>query len=206
MKLELDHIAVAGEDLGAAVAHVEEALGVPLAAGGEHREMGTHNKLLSLGPGLYLEAIAVNPDAPVPNRPRWFALDSFAGPSRLSNWILRTASLLAALSAAPSASGEAMAFKRGDYAWQMAVPEDGRLPYDGASPALIEWAGEAHPAAALPESGCRLERLEIAHPAAMDLVREFPALLHLERVRLGPGPGFEMRADVQTPHGLRYLR
>lgn len=206
MTLELDHIAIAGEDLGAAAAHVEEALGVPLAPGGEHREMGTHNKLLSLGPGVYLEAIAVTPDAPAPNRPRWFDLDNFTGRPRLTNWILRTASLLAALSAAPSASGEPMAFKRGDYAWQMAVPEDGRLPYGGASPALIEWAGDAHPAAALPDSGCRLERLEIAHPDAMALMREFPALLRLERVRLGPGPYFEMRADILTPHGLRHLR
>ena len=57
---------VAGETLAEAAAHVEKALGVALSPGGVHVEMGTHNRLLSLGPGLYLEAIAVNPDARAP--------------------------------------------------------------------------------------------------------------------------------------------
>ena len=35
----------------------------PLESGGRHPHMGTHNRLLSLGPDLYLEVIAVDPDA-----------------------------------------------------------------------------------------------------------------------------------------------
>ena len=70
--MELDHIAVAGACLEAAAAHVEEALGVALQSGGEHQRFGTHNRLLGLADGLYLEAIAIDPCAPDPDRPRWF--------------------------------------------------------------------------------------------------------------------------------------
>ena len=86
MTLEFDHLAVCGETLDAAVAHVEAVLGLTLEPGGVHVEMGTHNRLLSLGPGMYLEAIAVNPEAAHPGRPRWFDLDRFAA----SNGLRRT--------------------------------------------------------------------------------------------------------------------
>ena len=39
--------------------------------------------------GIYLEAIAPNPAVPEPSRSRWFDLDNFSGPARLSNWALR---------------------------------------------------------------------------------------------------------------------
>ena len=204
--IALDHLAVAGETLEATRAHVEDALGVAMGPGGEHALMGTWNRLLSLGPEIYLEAITVNPDAPDPGRARWFDLDRFRGAPRLANWIARTDDLAAAMRAAPPGMGEPVRLTRGVYDWTIAVPEDGILPFDGAAPALIEWHGEAHPAAALADVGCRLLRLEIAHPRAMELMRAFPALLQVPLLRLGPGPVCEMRAEIMTPHGLRYLR
>ena len=45
-----------------------------------------YNKLLRLG-DLYLELIAIDPDAPKPERARWFALDDFSGDMRLTNWV-----------------------------------------------------------------------------------------------------------------------
>ena len=39
----------------------EGALGATPAPGGHHPLMGTHNQLLSLGPGEYLEVIAIDP-------------------------------------------------------------------------------------------------------------------------------------------------
>src|SRR5207244_3840285 len=42
-----------------------------------HERMGTHNSLLSLGCGVYLEFIAIDPDATTlsPGTRRWFGLD-----------------------------------------------------------------------------------------------------------------------------------
>ncbi len=55
----LDHLAVSGETLEAAQNYVEEALGVSMQTGGEHAVFHTHNKLMGLADGLYLEAIAI---------------------------------------------------------------------------------------------------------------------------------------------------
>jgi hypothetical protein len=38
--------------------------------------MGTHNRLLKLGAGRFLEVIAIDPEAPAPGRRRWFDLDA----------------------------------------------------------------------------------------------------------------------------------
>ncbi|RVT86988.1 VOC family protein [Rhodobacteraceae bacterium CCMM004] len=207
--LELDHLAVAAETLEAGVAHVEAALGVTLpAAIGRHPQMGTHNRLLSLGPGVYLEVIAVDPDADPPGRSRWFDLDAFVGSPRIGNWIARTDDLGAALAHAPFAMGTPTDFSRGDYRWTMAVPEDGRLPFGGAAPALIAWDGTAHPADALPESGCRLTRFEVAHPRGGDIAAAWPALAAIPNVALRAGPPGDrpkFRAEIATPEGPRVL-
>ncbi|MCV2871359.1 VOC family protein [Defluviimonas sp. WL0050] len=196
-----DHIAVSAETLEAGVAHVEEILGVSLEAGGKHPHMGTHNRLLSLGRGEYLEVIAIDPDAMKPTHPRWFALDDFAGVPRLTNWIVRVDDLDAALAGAPRGAGRPTDLARGDFRWRFAVPEDGYLPYDNAFPALIEWQS-AHPADRLTDTGCRLIRLEIAHPEAKALGAALP--LSDPRIVVVPGAK-EMRATIATPHGERVL-
>ena len=75
--LQLDHLAVAARDLDEGRAVVEAALGVTLQRGGRHARFGTHNLLLGLEDGLYLEVIAIDPDAPGPDEARWFDLDRF---------------------------------------------------------------------------------------------------------------------------------
>mgnify|MGYP003714695367 CR=1 FL=1 len=91
--MKLDHIAISGETRDAAAAHVQATLGMALRPGGAHRYFGTHNHLLGLAEGLYLEAISIDPAAPVPAYPRWFGLDDFAGAPRLTTWICRTQDL-----------------------------------------------------------------------------------------------------------------
>lgn len=202
--LTFDHIALSATDLAEGVARVEAALGVRLAGGGEHPLMATHNRLLGLG-DLYLEVIAANPAAPRPPHPRWFDLDNFSGPTRLTNWVLRSKNLTADLALCPTGTGTPLALQRGDYRWQMAVPPDGKLPFDGAFPALIEWQGTLHPTQALPESGLRLTRLEIAHPEADALRAALAPLFHDPRVVIVHGPAKAMRASFSTPHGPRVL-
>ena len=58
--LVLDHLAVSAATLEEGAGWIGERLGVAVEGGGRHAEMGTHNRLLSLG-DLYLEVIAVDP-------------------------------------------------------------------------------------------------------------------------------------------------
>jgi len=202
--LKLDHIAVAAATLDEGVAIVEETLGVSLSGGGEHPLMGTHNRLLGLG-DVYLEVISINPDAPAPDHPRWFDLDHFAGAPRLTNWICRSDDLDAAIAASPDGVGVPVALSRGDLCWRMAVPEDGRLPFDNAYPALIQWQGALHPADLLADAGCRLRRLEVAHPQAEALQQALGGFVD-PRVAVVQGDHVAYRAEIETPHGVRVLQ
>ncbi|WP_037309464.1 VOC family protein [Ruegeria halocynthiae] len=197
----LDHLAVAGETLEAASAHIEQALGVPLQDGGKHEKFGTHNRLLGLRDGLYLEAIAIDPQAQKPQRTRWFDLDRFEGPPRLTNWICQVPDIAAALSVFPDGVGQPIDLARGALRWQMAVPPGGRLPFDNLFPALMQWHGDLHPARMLQDSGCRLRRLVVFHPDALELAR---LLGDLETVEFDTGPA-ALRAEFATPHGPRVL-
>lgn len=199
----LDHLAVAGETLEAAVAHVEEALGIEMGPGGVHAHFGTHNRLIGLEDGLYLEAIAIDPDAPALPYARWFALDEFHGAPRIGNWICRVDDLEATLRDMPEGAGRPVDLARGDLRWRMAVPEDGRLPCGGAFPALIEWQVDTIPGDMLPGNGIRLERLEIAHPEAAWL-REVVPLVDARVTFVEGVPA--MQATFETPHGRRILR
>ena len=204
MTLRFDHLAVAAETLRDGAAAVEAALGVPLEPGGQHARMGTHNRLLSLGPGAYLEVIAIDPDARAPATPRWFDLDRFSGPPRPVVWIAGCDDLEAALSAAPSGAGRPVDFARGDLRWRMAVPDDGRLPFDNLFPALTEWQGTARAAARLPDRGCRLEALVLSHPEADALRRALGQLADETRLRILRGAP-SLSARIRTPEGVRDL-
>ena len=201
MTLTIDHLAVSAETLDEGVAAVEAGLGLRLAPGGVHPHMSTHNRLLGLGE-VYLEVIATDPAAPAPAWPRWFDLDNFAGAPRLTNWICACDDLAAAIAAAPLGVGAPVDLQRGDLRWRMAVPGDGRLPFDGCFPALIQWQG-AHPAARLPDQGARLRRLEVAHPDAVAL--RSVLVLADPRVVIIEGATKALRAEIDTPHGLRVL-
>ncbi len=201
--LELDHIAIAAPDLETGRAWVEQSLGVRLQPGGKHAHFGTHNLLLGLEDGLYLEVIAIDPAAAKPNVPRWFDLDRFEGAARISNWICRTDDLAGALQRLPQA-GQAVELARGALRWKMAVPQDGVLPFQGGFPALMQWRG-AHPAAQLFPSGCRLSDLEISHPQAGELQAAISPMISDARLhfRASQTPGIVAR--FQTPAGPKVL-
>lgn len=204
--LALDHLVIAARSLEEGATYVEAVLGVTLSPGGHHPHMGTHNLLLSLGAEEYLEVIAIDPEADVPGYPRWFDLDRFDDPPRMTNWVCRTDLLEDALDAAPAGTGIPVELERGDFRWAMGVPDNGALPFDGAMPALIEWGeGSPHPARRLPDHGLRLSRLDVFHPQADRLLEAFPALRSLGHVAVRNGPEKRLIATISTPEGLRVL-
>ncbi len=200
--LTLDHIAVSTAALAPGTAEVEAALGVALLPGGEHAAMGTHNRLLSLGPEEYFELIAIHPGAPGPDQPRWFDLDTFSGPTRATTWICRCADLDAALAAAPEGAGVPWDLARGDLRWRMGVPRDGKLPFRGLFPALIEWQGTVHPAPRLADSGVRLAALRLFSPEAEALRAALAPLIADARVSVLDSAKARMEADLATPSGV----
>lgn len=199
--LILDHIVIAAADLARGAAEIEAALGVPLAPGGEHAAMGTHNRLLSLGPEEYLEVIAVNPGAPGPDQPRWFGLDRFEGATRVTNWACRTTDLDTALASAPEGAGLPWDLERGDLTWRMAVPADGELPFDGLFPALLQWQGTAHPAPRLPQRGVSLAGLTLISPRAEGLAAALAPLISDPRIAVEEGQAPAIRVRLTTPKG-----
>lgn len=204
-----DHLVVATRNLEEGAAWLEDRLGVPLLPGGKHLRMGTHNRLLGLGEGFYLELIAIDPETPSPGRPRWFGLDDpncLPGDRpRLIHWVARCQDILAESRRAVHDCGELLAMERGEYRWRITVPADGHLPGDGVLPTLIQWDVAVHPSQRLPDSGCRLMKLEAFHPQPQPL-RTALAVLGLERAidLQGGEPDAvpELVAFVRTPRGL----
>jgi catechol 2,3-dioxygenase-like lactoylglutathione lyase family enzyme len=201
--IKLDHLAVACSDLAEGTAWVEDQLGIALQPGGQHPRYGTHNTLLGLADGLYFEVIAKEPGVVPEAGHAWFGLDDFTGPPRLANWICQTDDIAGALAKAPATAGIPRPLTRGDLEWQITVPDDGSLPYQGAFPTLIEWAaGTHHPSARLAQSGVRLVKLEVSHPQTPQIVQMMD--LADPRVEMVTGP-FGLCATFETPSGIRTL-
>jgi glyoxalase-like protein len=182
--VQIDHLVVAARTLDEGSAWVEERLGVAPVPGGKHALMGTHNRLLKLGERVYLEVIAIDPDAPAPSRPRWFALDTPEMQERLEqgpalvHWVERTEDIEEAARHGADAL-EVLALSRGAYRWRIGVRADGAFPGNGRLPTLIQWEGGDHPANDLPRSACAL--LAFDHGGA------------------------RLRATFSTPSGLRTI-
>ncbi|MFX0541383.1 VOC family protein [Roseovarius sp. S4756] len=201
--LELDHLAIAAETLGEGCEWLHHAIDASAGPGGQHAYFGTHNRLLGLSGGLYLEVIAIDPEAAPLDHARWFDLDRFSGPPRLHNWICRTRDLEGAQKALPG-MGPQVALVRGDLKWRMAVPEDGKLPFDDCHPAVIQWDCDTHPAALLADHGISLRRLIVTHPEAQDLEARLEGHLSDRRVVFETGQA-GLRAEFDTPGGCRFL-
>ncbi len=207
MGLAFDHLVVASRSLAEGVAWIEARAGSEMGPGGKHAAMGTHNRLLSLGPGRFLEVIAIDPEASAPDRARWFDLDAAhmrarleAGPA-LIHWVARSDDLDAALDALAGARPEVLSLRRGDYRWRIGVPRDGSLASAGAHPTVIQWEGR-HPADTLPDVGCRLESLTLRHPQSKALLQSL-ARAGLEEPEIGADPqGAGISARIRVPGGI----
>lgn len=227
MPIALDHLVIAAPTLAAGAQHVADALGVTPLPGGAHPGMGTHNCLLGLFGGTYIEVIAIDPEAPAPTRPRWFGLDSESIQARLGHgpfllhWVARVArptDLSLWQAQYPDRLPPVIPMRRGDLRWRITVPEDGSLPSwpgddaaaaaipgDGILPTLIQWDVSAHPSSRLPNQGLALRSLRAHHPQAARLAEAMQWL--------GGGPFVpeasaraELSAEIETPDGIRTLR
>lgn len=199
MALQLDHLAVVAPDLEQGCAYIQDLLGVTMGPGGEHVTMGTHNRLLKLGPSVYLEVIAPAPHLPVPDHPRWFGLDGVTAP-HLATWIVRTPDLAALAAAATPQLGRLQTLRRDALTWKMALTDDGKLLEDGCLPLVIEWPTGRHPAEGMPDSGCKVDEVKVTHPKPETLSVLLPGLDQCLGVSFKAGPA-KLSAVVTNPKG-----
>lgn len=204
----IDHITLTAPTLEAGAAYVRQQLCVEMQPGGEHPQMGTHNRLLRLGESMFLEVIAVNPAAKAPNRPRWFALDQMARDAapRVAAWVAACDDIDAAVAAAtPHHFGIVEAMSRGQASWKVTIPVDGSLSMQGVAPSLIQWTAQAHPASRLEDRGCTLVGLVGFHPQAEEIAMMLTAIGFAGDFSVGnsaPGELPRLVARIRTPSGV----
>jgi hypothetical protein len=204
----LDHLVLAATTLADGIEFVAELTGVTPHPGGRHVAMGTHNALLRLGDGVYLEIIAIDPDGVRPARPRWFDLDDVALQAELMerpqlvHWVASTTDIERSVAACTIPLGTVSRMERADYRWRITIPDDGKRPGKGIVPTLIQWDVPEHPADRLPASNVTLAQVAATHsdPAS---VRSALAELGLAGVlQVTYGRETRLAAMLRTPRGL----
>ena len=212
----IDHLVYGAPELAAAVARLEQLLGVAAAGGGRHEGRGTHNALLALGDDTYLEVIAPDPSQPAPSGPRPFGLDhlterrlvTFAvhaanrpadldhqsAARRLERW--RRRALERGYDPGPVKTGGRRRPDGTELSWHLCQHPE--LPFDGAVPFLIDWGAARSPAVTAP-AGCRLLELEVGHPRPEPVRAALRALAVAVPVRSSPAP--LLQATLATPRG-----
>ena len=208
MKPELDHLAYAAPDLDTGMKTIEKLLGVAPVRGGQHQGLGTHNALIGLGTGVYLEIIAPDPEQPTPTRPRPFGVDSVQE-LHLASWIARTSELYEIVESSRASGydpGEirSLSRRRPDgtlVRWTMAIRDD--PPGDGLVPPLIDWGDTPHPSADLPQGGMFVG-LRGEHPLPDD-IRQILRPLQVD-LDVSAGPAPMLIATIETAQGPIELR
>lgn len=218
MSTEVDHLVVAATTLDEGVRWCEATLGMTPASGGRHETMGTHNRLVRLSsaafPHSYLEIIAIDPEAPLPQRLRWYGLDDAdlqaslrQGGPRLIHVVVRTQMLEThrwGLQNKGLNPGVPLALHRdspkGQLSWHIVVRDDGRLLAGGVVPSLLQW-DSVSAADALPDQGATLQsvRLDGLPTAARDVLR-------IQGVVVDTDAAPRISAVIETPRGAVTLQ
>ncbi len=210
--LQLDHLTVLAPTLSEGVAHVRACLGVDMPTGGAHPEMGTHNRLLRLGDDVFLEVIAIDPDAHPPGRPRWFGLDDISeirsawdSGQRLRGWVARTDDLAAVEAHYGRFLGQRTQVSRGDRSWHFLVPPDGSRPGAGVAPSVMDWGARGTPAPTMPDLGVRLTSFAVEHPDPARVAELYRYLGVARAPTVCQGEELRYRAVLATPAGPKEL-
>jgi len=210
--LKLDHLTAIAPTLAEGVAHLRECLDLDIPFGQRHAYMGTCNHLLQLGDGVYLEIIALDPDAEPPPCARWFGLDNqravkrdWDDGRRLRGWVARTDDINRVISSHGSIFGRKVALPWASPSFDFAIPEDGSLPLAGAAPSIIDRRGKIRSMAAIADLGARLQSFSLEHPDAGALADLYRQLAVDRSPEIRQGSIFRYRALIETPVGVKEL-
>ena len=204
----MDHLVWAGQDLDREIDRIEALTGIRAAAGGRHPGEGTRNAIVGLGPSMYLELIAPDPDQDPPPHPRWFDLDTLDLP-RLAAWAAKCDDVDAMAAAARAAGVDLGEVRRGSRKTSAGQVLSWRLTYpnlrlaSGLAPFFVEWGASRHPSESAPE-GIGLADLRAEHPDPGSVTGILGRLGLRLPISRDPAPA--LVAILDTPRGQIELR
>lgn len=223
MSSAVDHLVLAGGDLGHLIDWFAERSGVRPAPGGSHPGAGTRNALVALDVEegehpRYLELIGPDPDQPSPAGLRPFGIDGL-GPTDVKLAMVAVAvddidAAVGRLAATEAVPGDVRAMSRTrpdgvELSWRLAIPTEERQ--QGVVPFLIEWGtGTPHPGAGSGAgTGCTLTALNLQHPEP-ELIERALEALELDDagralVDINAGQPAVISATLNTPAGVLQL-
>ena len=200
----IDHLVYASPDLDAGIDAIETLLGVRAAPGGSHPKWGTRNALLALGPDVYLEIIAPDPELPRPDRGYPFRIDTLEEPA-LVTWAMKSDNIDMVSELAREEGYDPGLPLEGSRAlpdgetlrWRLTLPQlDSGA---GLIPFLIDWRDSSHPAASLPSGGTLID-LSGKHPNPARIANALAALGVQVSVTHGTQP--RLMATIETSRGV----
>jgi hypothetical protein len=206
--MEIDHLIYGVPELAAGIAALEGMLGVRAAMGGKHVGLGTHNALLSLGEGAYLEIIAPDPEQTSPSQPLPWGLAGLHQ-ARLLTWAVKARDIDAQAAQAKAAGVDSGPVLRMSRERPDGVRLEWALTYSpqavggGLVPFLIAWEPGPHPSETSP-GRCRLVSLRGEHPEP-ERIAGMLAAVGVE-MSVGHGERPALVATVEGPRGLVELR
>ena len=201
----IDHVIVGVADLDSGVEEFRRLTGVTPVAGGVHPGRGTHNALVALDQGRYLEILAALPDAP-PSE----AVSRLRNLKSLTpyDWAVSTDDVGASVrflsdagfSVSPGTAGSRLKSDGTKLEWStFDVRPDLQL-----APFFINWsASSRHPSADSPQ-GCSLATVLIELPAQA-ASRRLLELLAIG-VELKTATAARMEFTLECPEGTVHLR
>jgi len=190
----IDHIVIGTSNLILGTSALESKLSHQFSLGGEHKIMGTHNKLLKLQSNIYLEVIAKNPNADKLTRPRWFSLDEnniiekIKDTPRALCWVLEVENIEDTVKNCGYNPGEILQLSRDSMNWKVTVPPDGKLIDNGILPILIEWNKDQHPSKKLSDSSVSLNKISLYHQDPKRIKKIISNLIQSDFIQVLEGP------------------
>lgn len=203
----IDHLVIGAHTLEQGLSYVQENLGIHMPPGGKHPFMGTHNHLMKIGEGIFLEIIAIDPEAPAPKRPRWFALDDPRQQTKLKDqpqlmaWVLGTPDIVHTLGHSSLDLGQATEMTRGDLHWLISIRADGALLEEGLMPIVIQWPEGPHPSSRMKDLGLKLSEIRLYHPHPEEMQDHLQTIQADHLVSLCVGNKKRIEADFQNQAG-----
>ena len=204
--MQIDHVTVGAADLEAGSRFLKSKLNVDIPAGGKHPRMSTHNRVMRTGEGVFLELIAIDPEAPPAPRPRWFSLDEPAQTARLAKsprpiaWVVRTDDLAGVQARSPVDLGPAVAMTRGELSWKLTIPDNGVQPVSGLSLLSSNGTGSL----ILRQHGLSRAHAQSRHLAAPE-AGEIEEILHklgiAHLAKVEPAPEASLAFTFELPDG-----